>query len=227
MKFKKFNKERQGQSLVEFALVLPVLILLIIGMVELGFAFYSYMTVANANREGGRLAARGVFTDPNIARRILATAGMREIDPGVYEPNLRTLGVDPNTGILIIHVPIYYDSRTDQASLDLADIRTYVTGTLPISGTVRPLAVSDSRVLPSIDEFDVDRYIDMTEVINAMREEEGYEVQNNELVIVETFMGHKLVMNYPAILPLEDPLPLYFSSIFRVTLGTRSQQSGN
>jgi Flp pilus assembly protein TadG len=46
----------RGQSLVEFALVFPVFILILSGMLDFGFMLYSRMTVINAAREGARVA---------------------------------------------------------------------------------------------------------------------------------------------------------------------------
>ena len=46
-----------GQSLVEFALVFPIFIMLLAGMIDFGLGLYSYMTIINAAREGGRLGA--------------------------------------------------------------------------------------------------------------------------------------------------------------------------
>jgi Flp pilus assembly protein TadG len=43
-----------GQSLLEFALVLPMLLLVIFGVLDLGFAVYAKNTVALAAREGAR-----------------------------------------------------------------------------------------------------------------------------------------------------------------------------
>ncbi len=47
----------RGQSLVEFALILPIIILLIAGFVEIGRAVFAYNTIANAARQGARVAA--------------------------------------------------------------------------------------------------------------------------------------------------------------------------
>lgn len=44
-----------GQSLVEFALILPVFVLLLAGMIDFGLGLYSYMTLQTATREGARL----------------------------------------------------------------------------------------------------------------------------------------------------------------------------
>ena len=50
------NKHQfRGQGLVEFALVLPVLILVIFGVLELGRAFFAYIAITNAAREGARV----------------------------------------------------------------------------------------------------------------------------------------------------------------------------
>ena len=47
-------KQANGQSLVEVALVLPILSLLLIGAVEFGFLLYAQVQVANAAREAAR-----------------------------------------------------------------------------------------------------------------------------------------------------------------------------
>jgi Flp pilus assembly protein TadG len=43
-----------GQEVVEYALILPLLMLLFLGIVEFGWAVLSYNTIANAAREGAR-----------------------------------------------------------------------------------------------------------------------------------------------------------------------------
>ena len=44
----------EGQSLVEFALVLTPLFLILLGIIQFGFIFNSYITITNATREGAR-----------------------------------------------------------------------------------------------------------------------------------------------------------------------------
>ena len=48
--------QRNGQSLVEFALLLPILLVILIGVFDFGRAIYAYNAVSNAAREGGRTA---------------------------------------------------------------------------------------------------------------------------------------------------------------------------
>jgi Flp pilus assembly protein TadG len=44
----------KGQQLVEFALLLPLLLLLLLGIIEFGIAIFNYDTIANASREVAR-----------------------------------------------------------------------------------------------------------------------------------------------------------------------------
>ncbi|UTR11518.1 pilus assembly protein [Evansella sp. LMS18] len=50
-------KKQKGQSLVEFALVLPVLILLLCGIADFGRGFHIYLTLDHAGREAARAAS--------------------------------------------------------------------------------------------------------------------------------------------------------------------------
>jgi Flp pilus assembly protein TadG len=48
----KTTERARGQSLVELALALPVLILVLVGVFDLGRAFNAYIVISNAAREG-------------------------------------------------------------------------------------------------------------------------------------------------------------------------------
>lgn len=50
------SRLREGQSLVEFALILPVLLLILLGLFDFGRAIYAYNSIANAAREAARVA---------------------------------------------------------------------------------------------------------------------------------------------------------------------------
>ena len=55
----------KGQALVEFALLVPIFLLLLFAVVDFGMGFYSWITVTNAAREGARLGA--VHAPLNVA----------------------------------------------------------------------------------------------------------------------------------------------------------------
>lgn len=60
----------RGQGLVEFAIVLPVIMLVIMGLLDLGRAIYTYNTLAQASRQAARVAivdqTSDVITDQAI-----------------------------------------------------------------------------------------------------------------------------------------------------------------
>lgn len=56
---RRLRKGEHGQALVEMALVLPLFLLLLFGVIEMGRVGYAYITVSNAAREGGRIATIG------------------------------------------------------------------------------------------------------------------------------------------------------------------------
>ena len=71
---------QRGQSLVEFALVFPLFILLLAGMIDFGLGLYSYMTINNATRDAARLGATMCTANPCAAavsaRAVNAASGL-------------------------------------------------------------------------------------------------------------------------------------------------------
>lgn len=70
LKIGKKDNEK-GQSLTEFALVIPILILLLVGIVEIGWGMNSYLTVVDAARDGARLGAKGTASDSEIVALVM------------------------------------------------------------------------------------------------------------------------------------------------------------
>lgn len=54
--FRRFKKNERGASLVEFALVVPILLLLVLGMIEFGWLLTGWTVITGAAREGARAA---------------------------------------------------------------------------------------------------------------------------------------------------------------------------
>lgn len=73
------RKNEKGQSLVEFALVVPLVILILMAIIEFGFMFNAYITISNASREGARLGALG-SNDTAVVTRVVDTSVA--LDPG-------------------------------------------------------------------------------------------------------------------------------------------------
>lgn len=79
-----------GASAVEFAIVVPLLLALILGMIEFGFMFQAQLAVTHAAREGARLAAVGQYSAASVIDRAypltpargLVISGPAEFDDG-------------------------------------------------------------------------------------------------------------------------------------------------
>lgn len=56
---RRYIENNRGQALVEFALAVPVLLLLAFGIMEFSLVIHQYMVVGGAAREGARSAALG------------------------------------------------------------------------------------------------------------------------------------------------------------------------
>ena len=60
----------KGAQLVEFALVLPLLLLVVLAIADFGFMFQRYEVITNAAREGARIAVLPGYTDADVQERV-------------------------------------------------------------------------------------------------------------------------------------------------------------
>ena len=98
-----------GQGLVEYALVLPVFLLITFGIMEFGFLFLQYSTIANAAREGARTGILPVTQACNQAcvdgrARAAALALTTGLDPAGLTVDVSH--PQPNT----VRVAVSYDA---------------------------------------------------------------------------------------------------------------------
>ena len=81
-------RSEKGQSIVEFALVLPILVMLLFGIIDFGRIFHTYLAIDHASREAARTASIGendatiVSTAVASASSIQLTAGQVAVSPG-------------------------------------------------------------------------------------------------------------------------------------------------
>jgi Flp pilus assembly protein TadG len=92
-------RTQRGQALVEFALVAPVFFLLLAGVLDASFAFFSQLTVINAAAEAAHAAS--IYPDPTTmyqvaesrakaATTILAADRVSVVDPPICVPIVST-----------------------------------------------------------------------------------------------------------------------------------------
>ena len=63
------RRRERGQELVEFALILPLLLLLMVGIFEFGYVVFAYNTLSNAVREGARFGSVQPADETGILER--------------------------------------------------------------------------------------------------------------------------------------------------------------
>jgi Flp pilus assembly protein TadG len=63
MRRRRRRTDARGQGLVEFALVIPIIVMLIAVFIEIGRAVYAYNTIANAARQAARVAVVNQLPD--------------------------------------------------------------------------------------------------------------------------------------------------------------------
>lgn len=128
--------ELRGQALVEFALVLPALILLLVGLFDAGRLVYAYNVVNNAAREAGRVAIVDQTQSHIEAEAVRQASGL---------------------GLRASNVTITYRNFDDSASCSPPDVGclavvkvTYnYTAVMPVVGQLlRTVAVSGTTKFP-------------------------------------------------------------------------------
>jgi Flp pilus assembly protein TadG len=122
-------RHQRGQSLVEFALILPVLMLILMGIVQMGFVFNAYVTISNATREAARTATIYLY-DRNLS------AG----DNDTARNEAARSALDSAMGMLSATSPWFINSSTWTIT-DAGD--TFTTGDLGIAYTL-PAGVTDT-----------------------------------------------------------------------------------
>ena len=119
------RRGESGAALVEFALTLPLLLVVIAGIVDFAFLFQRYEVVTNAAREGARLGTTPVYAGQFDLIRAHAQSYVREglgltqaaVDGVVPLPTnvdvsveTRTYTIDSNTyNIQVIRVEVTYE----------------------------------------------------------------------------------------------------------------------
>lgn len=125
----------RGQGLTEFALVLPLILLLIFAILDLGRAVYAYSTIGNAARTGSRTA----IVDQNQA-----LVQIRSANQAV------ALGIAPADVVVVYEDPVTVGSACSPVELGCVAVVTVpytftavtpvisnIVGAIPMSSTTR------------------------------------------------------------------------------------------
>jgi hypothetical protein len=95
-----------GQDLVEYALILPLLLLLLLGIAEFALVIFSHDTIANAAREGARYGSIHPNDTSGICDRV------RRLTTGLDQAALRCVVTHPPGRLVRVEIEYDYDWLT-------------------------------------------------------------------------------------------------------------------
>ena len=113
----KLSHKSKAQSLAEFAITLPVLLLLLSGVVEFGFALNYYLSLLDATREAARFYSNGdpFLTDGSDDMNFYSAAAsmaLANLDPLVVNPSYVGRRIELDTAADDVLVTVYAKSST-------------------------------------------------------------------------------------------------------------------
>jgi len=136
---------QRGQSAVEMALVLPLLLVLLLGMIIAVFMFYSYIQVTNAAREGARAGSVYRITSTSSGLTLAQT-----VKKAIYDPDtgLSALGfLSPTSPSFNVTSDVVTSYVTGPNNLDPAK---GCTASTPCAGDRLTVQVTYRYTLPII-----------------------------------------------------------------------------
>lgn len=126
-----FPKRRVGAAAVELACVLPLLVILVIGVWEIGRLIQLQQIMCSAARDGARLAAQGSYIDTSGNTTQIA---MQTGDPNVSDTirdSLYAAGINDLTGLQITFEFLEGDTSAAQPYQGTKNQRFRLRVTLP------------------------------------------------------------------------------------------------
>jgi hypothetical protein len=86
-----FVRVEEGQNIVEFALLLPILMWILMGIIQFGFIFAIYITLNNAVREGARWGSIYVYDNGVSGDKPAVNDGLR--NDGIVDRMIQSRGI--------------------------------------------------------------------------------------------------------------------------------------
>ena len=197
----------KAQSMVEFAIALPVLLLLLMGMVEFGFMLNTYLSIQDAVRSTARRYStiNPFNADGTDNLDYYAGAAQNVVD-------LLAPPSDPTARQIVM------DSTRDNILISLIEVK--------VNETNNPNTVTSiTRYPDGLSHFKFYNATNPTtafsnSAIEAQLTANGAEPGNAGLLIVEIYYSYEGVINTPITTPFmspQNPVMLYASAIMPIT----------
>jgi hypothetical protein len=234
----------RGQSLVETAIIAPLLLLMFLGVLEVGWALRGYLVLLNANREATRFAARGAYLDfsqPDIENVGYPYVVQHALDSVSDQLPLDFTGDEPNATMIITHMdidtgyPCVDQDCDDECAADPGSV--YLDDDVVILPPPVGAGYGDSPAVVISDTFRAQYGIGgpthtthvtdtlwqelraQNEALNCqlMAKDPAVAPSVNSLVIVEIFYDQPQLLGVPIVSNrFTDPIPLYTSTMMRI-----------
>lgn len=210
-------RRQLGQGLVETAIALPVLLLIMLGVFEVGFAIRNYMVLGNASREAARVAARPQYLD------------FSKDEPGwgqIYSHTLVAIsGQLPEWGDNGTVIFTYIEVKVTPVCADYITCDCEIAATNPITPAVvtTPDTNPNYRVKfpPLSDKESLVDYRALADdieaennLINCQLAKKRGVLHDHGVVVAELFYNHHQLFGVP-FLTLANPIPMYAHTTMR------------
>ncbi|MCC7118867.1 MAG: pilus assembly protein [Anaerolineales bacterium] len=199
------KKKLRAQSLVEFAVLLPILLILFSGMVEFGFVLNAYLSLLDATRQTARLYS----TANPFELETDGDGNITKVDnPDFYLPVAENVidTLDANS------YQIQVDSTKDDILVSVVGIDTLNTpGTIKVIR--HPYPTADSYYT-RFNNGNISKYTDAG-IVDLMTED-GNPAINTGVLIVEIYYSYEGTLKLPWVAMFASdasPMMLYASSI--------------
>ena len=162
---KKNRSYERAQAMVEFAIVLPILLFMLVGILEVGRLLFGYASVINASREASRYASTVGYADGTTHKKFQYCAGIREVakrtsflltlsDSDIvitYDHGDLASTFDTCDGTVDTNVNINSGNNFDRATVTINTMYHPMVNLVPIPA--RPIVSSSSRTILGIYEL--------------------------------------------------------------------------
>lgn len=190
-------RQRKGQSLVEFTLILPLFLIIVSGLVEFGFWMLKYSNMVQATRNAARFALDNDyrFIDSRCTPVRTAACDTRSVCGKDFYCKTAMIAMDT----MAQYAPqITLDPATDDVVVSVFTLTEghYVTGRFPDNNGWSYYGNHTSR-FTSAD-------------VQNLLQSRGIQNTSTGYVLVEVFYNYHQVLGLPWLKPfVPDPLPLY------------------
>lgn len=221
--------KQKGQSMVEMAIALPILLLMLVGVFEVGWAIRSTMILTTMNREAARYAAKHRTLE--LEQTTFQEFGYGDVVSHSLASLAGALPLDyANNGAIIISVVEIRGAPLCDPALPPQNCDCMDVATTPFSPTLafhpgNTLLYQYKVPTDAITRYDFEALAEELILENRqfdcvlLKTTDQYVPSRHVAVVVENFYTHNQLLGVPPVSNyLTNPIPLYSQTAMRQTI---------